>query len=222
MMLGEEYQMIAGSSQNLATPGTPTLAARNAGSNETAISSTTGTCYVNVTALNYFGETIKSAQASVAFTQNVTVVDVTIAAVPGAQQYNVYASTTTTPYLQAGTSVQSATTYTGVQTANSVGGLRFTIQGALATSAQTQPPAADTGTGGSNRMEGLIPVLSGLSDTGAGPYSNVGFESSNVWQGGYVNQSVGTHLSHQRHFHGAGRLVGEQRHEQRHPGRVPG
>ena len=44
-------------------------------------------------------------------------------------------------------------------------------------------------------MEGLIPVLSGLSDTGACPYSNVGFQSSNVWQGGYVNQSVGTHLS---------------------------
>ena len=44
-------------------------------------------------------------------------------------------------------------------------------------------------------MEGLIPVLSGLSSTGAGPYSNVGFESSNVWQGGYINQSVGTHLS---------------------------
>ena len=44
-------------------------------------------------------------------------------------------------------------------------------------------------------MEGLIPTLSGLSATGAGPYSNVGFESSNVWQGGYINQSVGTHLS---------------------------
>ena len=44
-------------------------------------------------------------------------------------------------------------------------------------------------------MEGLIPVLSGLSDTGSGPYANVGFESSNVWQGGYINSSVGTHLS---------------------------
>ena len=187
--------MIAGSSQNLPTPAAPTLVARTAGSNETAISSSTGTCYVNVTALNYFGETIKSAQASVAFTQNVSVVDVTIVAVPGAQQYNIYASTTTTPYLQAGTSVQSSTTYTGVQTSNAVGGVKFTIQGALATSAQTQPPAADTGTGGKNRMEGLIPTLSGLSDTGAGPYANVGFESSGAWQGGYINQAVGTHLS---------------------------
>ena len=44
-------------------------------------------------------------------------------------------------------------------------------------------------------MEGLIPTLSGLSSTGTGPYANVGFESSNVWQGGYINQAVGTHLS---------------------------
>jgi hypothetical protein len=44
-------------------------------------------------------------------------------------------------------------------------------------------------------MEGIIPVLSGLSDTGSGPYSSVGFESGGAWQGGYVNQSVGTHLS---------------------------
>ena len=37
MMLGEEYQMIAGSSQNLATPAAPTLTSRSAGSNETAM-----------------------------------------------------------------------------------------------------------------------------------------------------------------------------------------
>jgi hypothetical protein len=46
-------------------------------------------------------------------------------------------------------------------------------------------------------MEGLIPVLGGLSATGAGPYANAIYESgpSNAWQGGYVNLSVGTHLS---------------------------
>ena len=44
-------------------------------------------------------------------------------------------------------------------------------------------------------MEGLIPTLTGLSAHGSGPYSNVGFEGSNVWKGGYINQSVGTHLS---------------------------
>ena len=185
--------MIAGSSQNLATPAIPTLTARTAGSNETALTAA-AEIYVNVTALNYFGETIKSAQANVTPTAT-QVVDVTISPVPGAQQYNIYMGATTTIYLMVGTSVQSGVTYTGSQTANSVGGLRFTLQGATPTAANGTPPSADTGTGGTNRMEGLIPVLSGLSSTGAGPYSNVGFESSNVWQGGYINQSVGTHLS---------------------------
>ena len=218
MMLGEEYQMIAGSSQNLATPGTPTTTSRTAGSNETAITGGGSHFGVMVTALNYFGETSYSA-TSTDITTSLTgqVIDVTIPAVPGAQQYNIYVSTTsglahTTMYLQAGTSVQSSVTYTGTQTANAVGGIKFTIQGALATSAGNHnPPATDTGTGGSNRMEGLIPVLSGLSDTGSGPYANVGFESAGAWQGGYINQSVGTHLSTNSDLHGSRRPVGSQR-----------
>ena len=157
--------MIAGSSQNLATPAIPTLTARTAGSNETALAAA-AEIYVNVTALNYFGETIKSAQANVTPTAT-QVVDVTISPVPGAQQYNIYMGATTTIYLMVGTSVQSGVTYTGSQTANSVGGLRFTLQGATPTAANGTPPSADTGTGGTNRMEGLIPVLSGLSSTGA-------------------------------------------------------
>jgi hypothetical protein len=188
--------MIAGSSQNLATPATPTLTLRTAGSNETAINSS-GTTYVRVTALNYFGETTASASASVANAAS-SVIDVTISPVPGAQQYNIYASTTSgsnNQYIQAGTTVQSGVAYAGKQTANAVGGTKFTLQGTLATSAQQAYPASDSGTGGNNRMEGLIPVLSGLSDTGSGPYSNVGFESAGAWQGGYINQAVGTHLS---------------------------
>ena len=118
-----------------------------------------------------------------------------IAPVAGAQQYNIYAAASSTVYLQAGTSVQSWVTYTGKQTSNSVGGLRFTLQGATPVAGNHAPPTNDTGTGNNNRMDGLIPVLSGLSSTGAGPYTNVGFESSGVWQGGYINQSVGTHLS---------------------------
>jgi hypothetical protein len=202
MMLGEEYQMIAGTSQNLATPAAPTTAFRSAGSNETAISGgSAGHFGVFVTAVNYFGETAASASSTdLTASRTGQVCDVTISPVAGAQQFNIYVSTASTPvstsaYLQAGTTVLSGTTYTGKQTANSVGGYRFTIQGALGAAANGVPPTADNGTGGSNRMEGLIPVLSGLSDTGSGPYANVGFESSNVWQGGYVNQSVGTHLS---------------------------
>jgi len=190
--------MIAGSSQNLAAPAAATVTVRTAGSNETAVTGAGGNIAVWITALNYFGETTgtNSNQVNISSGQ---VADVVIAPVAGAQQYNVYVggstagSTSTNYFLQAGTSVQSSTTYTGTQTANAVGGIKFTVQGALATA--TSPPTKDSGTGGSNRMEGLIPVLSGLSDTGSGPYSNVGFESSNVWQGGYINQSVGTHLS---------------------------
>ena len=225
----EEYQLIAGSSQNLPTPAAATLTARTAGSNETAISTTTGTVYVYVTALTFAsGKPFPPAVASVAFTQNVSVVDVTISPVAGAQQYNIYAGTTTgttNVYLQAGTSVQSSTTYAGKQTANAVGGIRFTIQGAIATSASnTNPPTTDSGTGGSNNVEGLIPTLTGLSASGAGPYSNALFESgaSSAWQGGYVNQSVGTHLTHQRDLHRLGCHVGEQRPQQRVPGQVPG
>jgi hypothetical protein len=196
MMLGEEYQMIAGSSQNLATPGAPTCTARNAGANETALVTVGSNASVKVTALNYFGETVASTVTTVT-TAAGQVMDVTISPVAGAQQYNIYfgANSTSNLYLQAGTSVQSGVTYSGAQTANSVGGLRFTIQGAGAVAANGSPPAADTGTGGNNRMEGLIPTLTGLSANGSGPYSNVGFEGANVWKGGYINSSVGTHLS---------------------------
>ena len=200
MMLGEEYQLLAGSSQNLATPGTPTVSVRNAGSNETAITGFTTNIQVRVTALNYFGESVTSASSSSVAIAAGQVADVTIVPVPGAQQYNIYVGTNTAGntntnyWLQIGTTVQSGTTTAGTQSANAVGGLRVTVQGALAT-AGAHPVTTDTGTGGSNRMEGLIPTLSGLSATGSGPYANVGFTNSNVWQGGYINQSVGTHLS---------------------------
>ena len=200
MMLGEEYQMLAGSSQNIPTPAAPTVTVRTAGSNETAVTGTSSHFRVAVTALNYFGETAASVGSTdITSIAAGSVIDVVIPAAPGAQQYNIYvAIASATPsnsqyFLQAGTSVQSGVVTQGVQTPNAVGGTRFTIQGALATA--NNPPAADTNTGGNNRMEGLIPTLTGLSSTGSGPYANVGFESANVWKGGYVNQSVGTHLS---------------------------
>lgn len=201
-MLGEEYQMIAGSSQNLPTPAAPAVAARNAGSNETAITSGSAV-KVKATALNYFGESIASAaSASVNITANTSVVDVTISPVPGAQQYNLYVqlsgsgnyNLTVGTSTQSGTGTAGTTVFSGTQTANAAGGVRFTLQG-VQTGAAAQAMTVDTGTGSSQRMEGLIPTLSGLSDTGSGPYANVGFEAANVWQGGYVNQSVGTHLS---------------------------
>jgi hypothetical protein len=204
MMLGEEYQMIAGSSQKIAAPAAPTVTTRTAGSNESALTGITTNIAVKVTALNYFGESIASAASSTVGWSAGQVADVTITPVPGAQQYNVYLAQGASPsafYLQVGTSVQNGSggagtaTYTGAQSSNAVGGIRVTLQGAAALVANGTAMTVDTGTGGSNRMEGIIPTLSGQSATGAGPYTNVGFESANVWKGGYINQSVGTHLS---------------------------
>ena len=195
MMLGEEYQMLAGSSQNLAAPAAPTLVARVAGSNETALTGVTTPVAVKVSALNYFGESVGGTASSTVAWVTGQVIDVTITPVAGAQQYNIYTEYNSgTYYLQAGTQVTTGGTVTqGTQTANSVGGLRFTMQGAIATATNASGPGTnttnvsplttDTGTGGSNRMEGLIPVLSGLSSTGSGPYSNVGFESSQRLEG---------------------------------------
>jgi hypothetical protein len=122
------------------------------------------------------------------------VADVTIAAVAGAQQYNIYVGTSSgspsTAYLQVGTSYQGATTYVGLQSANSVGGHKITLQGTLATTTNGTPPTVDTGTGKSTRMAGMIPTLSGQAAT-AGVYPT----TPSTWEAGYINQNLGTHLS---------------------------
>ncbi len=170
----EEYLMIAGSSANLGTPGTPTVTARTAGSNETPVGSN-GTFGVKVTATNYFGETIASGAATVSGgTTASQVVDVTIAPVTGAMNYNIYVTTSSTYFLMA----------------QGVGGIRFTLQGTPPASGTT-PPAADSGTGKPTRFEGVIPVLSGLSSQ-AGVYPT----TPTNWIGGYYNNAVGTHLSY--------------------------
>lgn len=174
MMMGEEYQMIAGTSTNLAVPGTPTATLRTAGSNETAIG-THANFAVCVTATNYFGETTISAFSSNVATTTSTVVDVTIAPVVGAMSYNLYVSTNSVP-----------TQANAFRAATGVGGIRFTVQGAVPTTGTA--PTADTGTGTNTRLEGLVPTLSGKSA------STTVYPTG--WQGGYVNQNVGTHLSY--------------------------
>jgi hypothetical protein len=179
MMLGEEYLMIAGSSANLTAPAAPTVAARTAGSNETAIG-VNAHYSVYVTATNYFGETVVSSVGTVSGgTAAGQVVDVTIAPVTGAMNYNIYVSTASSP--------ATATEYIA---ATGVGGIRYTLQGP-APSSGTNPPAADSGTGKSTRFEGVIPVLSGLSSQ-AGVYPT----TPTNWIGGYYNNAVGTHLSY--------------------------
>lgn len=100
--------------------------------------------------------------------------DVQIAPVAGAMWYNIYATTGA-----------SAGTY-HLFAAN-VGGLYYTLQGALPTTT-AQPPAADSGTSSANDQEGLFAVLSGHSASGGGAV----YPTS--WQAGYFNQSTGDTL----------------------------
>lgn len=166
--------MIAGSSTALAVPTVVSLTARTAGSNEATVG-TNANFTVFVTATNYYGETTAVTSSTIATTTG-QVVDLVIGPVAGAQTYNVYVSTNGSP-----------TRANAWRVVAGVGGVKYTIQGTLPTSG-FNPPAADTGTGTNNRMEGLIPTLTGKSAS-SGIYPN-------GWQGGYVNQSVGTHLSY--------------------------
>ncbi len=170
-MLAEEHSILEASSQNLATPSAPTLAARSAASGETAITGATSTIYAKITALNFFGETVASSQGSVSFSSGV--VDVTIVPVAGAASYNIYVTTGTA----AGTFYLMA---------SGVGGHKYTLQGALPTGG-TQPPTADTGTGSSNDYDGLLNIFDGHILSGT--YPATGYEA------GYINQTVGSKLT---------------------------
>ena len=168
-MLGEEYQMLAATSTNLATPGTPTATVRTAGSNETALNTTLTA--VKVAAVNYYGSTAVSAASTTFAVSSGQVVDVTIPTVAGAMTYNIYGYDGSSYYLLA----------TGV------GGVKYTLQGFATLPATVTPPASDTGTGSGTRMEGIIPTLSGKSATSGVYPAN--------WQGGYYTANAGTHLS---------------------------
>ena len=159
--------MIAGSSANLATPAAPTCTVRTAQSNETALN--TGFTAIGVSAVNYFGQTAASATTSVTVSAG-QVVDVTIAPVAGAMQYNIY-GVDTSWYLLA-----------------TCGSTKYTLQGYSTLPAVVTQPTTDSGTGKPTRMEGVIPVLSGVS-AGAGVYPS-------GWSGGYYNGAVGQHLNY--------------------------
>ena len=168
MMLGEEYQMIAGTSTTLATPAAPSVTIRNAQSNETALGTTIQD--VAVAATNYFGTTAVSSQTSISAITTGQVVDVTISPVAGATQYNIWGYDGSTNWYLLAT----------------CGGVKFTLQGPLP--AIGTHPTTDSGTGKPTRMEGVIPTLSGVSAS-AGIYPS-------GWQGGYSNLGVGLHLNY--------------------------
>jgi hypothetical protein len=169
-LLAEERTIIGGTAFNLSTPGAPALVARTAGSNETALTGVSTNLYVEITATNYYGETLPGASASVAVASG-DVVDVTISPVPGAMVYNIYVSTGT-----------SASTF--YLMAASVGAHIFTLQGAVPSSG-TVPPSSDTGTGASTDYEGMLSILSGHAAANSGSGYPAGY------QGGYVNQAAG-------------------------------
>jgi hypothetical protein len=175
-MLNEEAQIIAGTSIALSTPSAPTVTVRNANSGETAISGTltNNTVDVKVTAANWYGETAASAvAAATSVTSGTSVVDVQISPVAGALWYNIYVTVGTVP----------GTYY---RMFSNVGGLNFTLTGAVPTSG-TAMPTSDTGTYSQYRPEGIVSTLASHSDNGTIYPSG--------WQGGYIDQSVGDTLN---------------------------
>lgn len=179
-MLLEERAMIASTSIAISAPSVPGFTVRSSlNSGEVGISGISTNLYIAVTALNYYGETVSSTITSVGGgVANGDVVDLLLSPSSGALAYNVYVGTGTASPGNSGMHLM----------AGAVGGTRFTVQGALATTGQV-PPTADTGTSASTDYEGIIPVISGHSASGG----------SNVYpagvQGSYVNQSSGDILS---------------------------
>jgi len=172
-MLNEEASHLGATSIALSAPAAPTLTARTANTGETALTGVTTNVFVEVTAATFFGETAAGSSASVAWSSG-QVVDVQIAPVKGAMFYKIYTTTGA-----------SAGTY--YLNANNVGGLYYTLQGALPTTG-TQAPASDTGTSSANDQEGLFSVLSGNAASGG---SNI-YPAN--WAAGYFTQSVGDTL----------------------------
>jgi hypothetical protein len=192
-MLLEEHDILASSSQALATPTTATIATRNAGTGETPITFAGGTnIWVTVTALDFWGETTYNATAaeSTTATTGTSVIDVTLPLVNGAMGYKIYIGNNS--------STQPARTslfqFVGLNTLNGiVGATKFTLQGALPTTG-ANPPSADTGTGSTNRMESIIAVVSGRSyNSGSGPYPGPG--SSPAVNPGYYKEGIGLPLN---------------------------
>lgn len=170
-MLCEEHDLIASSSQSLAQPTAPVATARAALSTETALTFTGTDLWIAVTAINFWGETAYNAGAVTEVTNattGVSVVDVTINPVIGAQQYVIYVGTGTTAPVR-----QAMWKFTLNTQGGSIGGVKFTLQGAVPTTG-SNPLAADSGTGSANRQESILSVISGLAyNGGAGPYPNV-------------------------------------------------
>ena len=183
-MMNEEAAIIGGTTTNITAPTTAVSAtARTPGIGEVAIP-TQAHYTIYVTAANFFGETVVNTGSTDYGTSGAgnlvtgaNVLDVLLPQTlpPGALWWNVYVSVNASP----------ATANEWLQIGN-LGGSRITLQGTTLV-AGSNPPAADSGTGGSNRISGIIPTLTGkAASEGVYPAG---------WQAGFYQPSVGTHLS---------------------------
>lgn len=185
----EEHDMLASTQVPLTTP-TFTIAARTGGSNETPLSGVTGsTVWVTVAGVNYWGQTASATLASATVTAS-SVIDVTITPQAGGQlAYAIYTGTGS-----AAPTASSMFQFTYNTQAGFVGGVKFTLQGALPTSG-ANPSATDTGTHASTRSESLLSVLSGLAQTSASTGYQTGATAAESAQAGYTNLATGQTLS---------------------------
>jgi len=185
-MLLEEHDILASTAVPLATPAAPTVAQRTAGASESPVTGVTTNVYVKIAAINFWGQTAASPAATVSSFTTGDVIDITISPVAGAMNYVIYVATGAS----AGTYYQWTTGTQG----GTVGGIKFTLQGALPTSGNT-PSATDTGTYASTRAESLISVLSGHASSTVsgitGPYPGA---SAGVYPG-YYNNAEGVTLN---------------------------
>jgi hypothetical protein len=194
-MLLEEHDMLASSSQALTAPAAPTATVRNSlGAGEVPLTFTGTDLFVLVTALDFWGETAYAAGNVTTVTTAVSgtsVIDVTIpvasnvSAAPGGLGWAIY--------IAQGSANPGRTAFfrftTNTLPGGTVGGIKFTLQGAVPTTG-ANPPAADSGTGATTRMESLVAILSGRSyNGGSGPYPGPG--SSPAVNAGYYNGAVG-------------------------------
>jgi hypothetical protein len=191
-MLGEEYQMLSGTSASIAQPAAPTLVSRAIGTAETANASVASNAYFVVTAMTYFGETAfasanNASVASATWNNAGSVTDLTIAPVRGAYSYNVYGAV-------ASAAPAAASAYHlifgGASALSGVGATKITLQGVTSFAATQTPQAADSGTFSSTDYEGFLSILDGHAVTDAAVYP-AGFTA------GYINKSCLSTLNHE-------------------------
>lgn len=177
-MLGEERAIIGATGHALATPVSTGIASTQStpASGFTKLSGYTTNIYVRLTAVNYYGETKSTGVTSIAPTAT-KVTNLVLPALPaGALAWNIYVGTGTADPGAAGSHLM----------ASAVGGVNYTLSGAVPTTGPT-PPTADTGTSAATDYEGIVSILSGHA-AGATVYPA-------TYAAGYYNAQSATTLS---------------------------